>query len=123
MDVLDAKIESATETLAKLTQNADAAMSKHDVTTAFSVDIATSSYTTIVFEEIVTYVDTSSTTVYPHSLLAPGSSQKLSVNSKEHLVSKKKWKEVLSLGADVGVDVQNIHSCGLTLKHKACDIN
>lgn len=78
MNDLDAKIESATETLAKLTQDADAAMSKHDTNTALSIEIAATNYTAVVFKEIVTNIGPSTNTLYPHSPLAP-SCQKESI--------------------------------------------
>ncbi len=125
MDGLDAEIESAKKTLAELEQDADAAMSKLDTTTALSIDYAATSYTTLVAEEIAMYSGTLSTTSsYPHSPLAAGNGQKESDSSKVHPGNRKTWKEwrkVLSLGADVGVDIEKIHPA--TLKRKASDIN
>lgn len=122
MDDLDAKIKSAAKTLSKLEQDADIATSIIDTTTALSVEIAATSYTALLFEEIEMFVCESSTDLYPHSPHAPGSDQKESINSKVHL-REQKWKEVLSLGAAVGVDVEKIDQRVLTFKRKACDIS
>lgn len=123
-DLLDARIQSATDTLVDLTREADAAMSKLDATTALSVENATASYATLVFEEITTSVGVSSANVYPHSPYASvRSMEKESVNNSKVQPSEKRWNEVVALGADVGVDVEKFHPHGLILKRKACDIN
>ncbi len=122
MDDLNAKIHSAAKTLSELKQDADIATSIIDTTTALSVEIAATSYTTLLFEEIETFVCDTSANLYPYSPHAPGSGQKESINSNAHL-REEKWKRVLSLGAAVGVDVEKIDQRGLTFKRKACDIS
>lgn len=114
-DLLDARIQSATEILVDLKRDADAATSKLDATTALSVENATASYATLVFEEA---------NMYPRSPYASVSScEKESANNSKVQPSEKRWHEVVALGADVGVDVEKFHPHGLILKRKACDIN
>lgn len=123
-DILDVRIQSATEDLVDLTRDADAATSKLDATTALSVEIATASYATLVFDQITASVGVSSTNVYPHSPDASvRDSEKESASNSKMQPSEKRWKEVVALGADVGVDVEEFHPRGWALKRKACDIN
>ena len=123
-DILDARIQSASKTLDDFTRDADAATSKLDANTALSVENATASYATLVFEEITTYADVSSANVYPHSPYASvRSSEKESANYSKVQSPEMRWNEVVALGADLGVDVEKIHPRGLALKRKACDID
>ena len=123
-DLLDARIQAATETLVDLKRDADVATSKLDATTALSVENATASYATLAFEEISMYVGASSANMYPHSPYASvRSCEKESANNSNVQPSEKRWHEVVALGADVGVDVEKFHPRGLILKRKACDIN
>lgn len=93
IDELDAKIESATDTLVALKRDADAATAKLDMTTAWSIEIASTIRAKQLFEE----------------------AGELSLDYSE--------QDGACIIAVAGEDGQKINHRALTLKRKASDIN